>query len=148
MHIVTEKGKGYAPAVKNKENWHYCAPFNIETGKPTVDFGGENYSDITAEFLLDKMAKDKKVVAITSAVPTSMGFDKARAIRRAVNLLMSALQRSTPLLLLPALPKTAASPFTALTALLFSALTIKLLKICASTASRQRLYFTALPFSA
>ena len=75
---VTEKGKGYAPAVKNKENWHYCAPFNIETGKPTVDFGGENYSDITAEFLLDKMAKDKKVVAITSAVPTSMGFDKAR----------------------------------------------------------------------
>ena len=78
LHIVTEKGKGYAPAVKNKENWHYCAPFNIETGKPTVDFGGENYSDITAEFLLDKMAKDKKVVAITSAVPTSMGFDKAR----------------------------------------------------------------------
>ena len=78
LHIVTEKGKGYAPAVKNKENWHYCAPFNIETGKPTVDFGAENYSDITAEFLLDKMAKDKKVVAITSAVPTSMGFDKAR----------------------------------------------------------------------
>ncbi len=78
LHIVTEKGRGYAPAVENKENWHYCSPFNIETGKPTVDFGGENYGDITAEFLLSKMAKDKKVVAITSAVPVAMGFDKAR----------------------------------------------------------------------
>lgn len=75
VHICTQKGKGYAIAEHNKEAWHYCAPFDIETGKPTVDFGdGEDYSEITGEYLLEKMKEDKTVVAITSATPTVMGF--------------------------------------------------------------------------
>lgn len=75
VHICTQKGKGYAIAEHNKEAWHYCAPFDIETGKPTVDFGGgEDYSAITGEYLLEKMKDDKTVVAITSATPTVMGF--------------------------------------------------------------------------
>lgn len=78
LHMVTQKGRGYAPAVKNKEEWHYCAPFDIETGKPIGAAVGDNYGDLTAEFLLKKMAADKSVVAIASAVPGAMGFNKAR----------------------------------------------------------------------
>ena len=76
VHIKTQKGKGYAPAEKDKESWHYNAPFNIETGEPLGVPQGEDYSDITAKFLLEKMKKDPSVVAITSATPTVLGFTK------------------------------------------------------------------------
>ena len=74
VHIRTLKGKGYASAEQHKEEWHYNAPFNIETGKPLYPMDGEDYSSITAEYLLEKMKKDKSVVAITSATPTVLGF--------------------------------------------------------------------------
>lgn len=74
VHIVTQKGKGFSLAEENKENWHWCMPFNIETGKPKFNFDGEDYSSITVDYLLDKMKKDEKVVAITSATPTVFGF--------------------------------------------------------------------------
>ena len=74
VHICTQKGKGYAPAEEHKEQWHYCAPFNIETGESLYPMGGEDYSSVTAEYLLKKMKEDPKVVAITSATPTVMGF--------------------------------------------------------------------------
>lgn len=74
VHICTQKGKGYAPAEEHKEQWHYCAPFNIETGESLYPMGGEDYSSVTADYLLKKMKEDPKVVAITSATPTVMGF--------------------------------------------------------------------------
>lgn len=74
VHIVTQKGKGYEIAENSKENWHFCSPFDVETGKPKVSLGGENYNDLTADFLLDKMKKDSSVVAVASAVPAAMGF--------------------------------------------------------------------------
>ena len=74
VHISTLKGKGYAPAEQHKEEWHYCMPFNIETGKPLYNFEGEDYSSVTRDYLLEKMKKDPKVVAITAATPTVMGF--------------------------------------------------------------------------
>lgn len=74
VHIVTLKGKGYKPAEEDKETWHWHMPFDIKTGKPLMDSDGEDYSSVTAEYLLDKMKKDKSVVAITSATPTVMGF--------------------------------------------------------------------------
>lgn len=76
VHIKTQKGKGYAPAEKDKESWHYNGPFHIETGEPLEAPQGEDYSDITAKFLLEKMKKDPSVVAITSATPTVLGFIK------------------------------------------------------------------------
>lgn len=78
VHICTQKGKGYAPAEANKEAWHYCGPFDIETGKSLYAFDSEDYSSVTADYLLDKMKKDKTVVAITSATPTVMGFTEER----------------------------------------------------------------------
>lgn len=80
VHINTEKGKGYKFAEDNKENWHWTMPFDIETGKPTVSFDGEDYGDLTAKFLLNKMKKDEKVVAIVAAVPTNIGFTKERRL--------------------------------------------------------------------
>ena len=74
VHICTQKGKGYAPAEEHKEQWHYCAPFNIETGESLYPMGGEDYSSVTADYLLKKMKEDPKVVAITSATPIVMGF--------------------------------------------------------------------------
>lgn len=76
VHISTQKGKGYGPAEKDKETWHYNAPFNLETGETLAQPQGEDYSDITADYLLDKMKKDPSVVAITSATPTVLGFTK------------------------------------------------------------------------
>lgn len=82
VHICTQKGKGYKIAEENKENWHYCGPFNLETGKSDMSQdGGEDYSSMTADILLKKMKEDKTVVGITSATPTVFGFteDKRKA---------------------------------------------------------------------
>ena len=74
VHINTQKGKGYEPAEENKESWHWCMPFDKETGKPTVTFDGESYESLTCEYLLKKMKADPTVTAITAGVPTNIGF--------------------------------------------------------------------------
>ena len=78
VHIVTQKGKGFALAEKNKETWHWCMPFDPETGKPLYSSDSENYSSITADYLLRKMKQDKSVCAITSATPAIMGFTEEK----------------------------------------------------------------------
>ena len=61
VHIRTLKGKGYAPAEKDKEQWHYSGPFHIETGEPLgTGNEGESYEEITAQYLMDKMKKGSK----------------------------------------------------------------------------------------
>ncbi len=75
VHINTIKGNGYKIAEINKENWHYAMPFDIETGQGRIHFG-EDYSSITAEYLLEKMKRDDKVVAITAGTPGVLGFTK------------------------------------------------------------------------
>lgn len=79
VHIHTLKGKGYLPAETHKEQWHWGMPFDLKTGAPKYDFSGvEDYSDLTAKFLLDEMKKDKSVVAITSGTPAVIGFTPER----------------------------------------------------------------------
>ncbi len=76
VHINTIKGKGYKLAEDNKESWHWSFPFDRKTGNPTIHFGdGETYEEITSNFLLEKMKKDKTVVAVTPAMPSTIGFD-------------------------------------------------------------------------
>lgn len=74
VHINTQKGKGYAPAEANRERWHYGAPFDIPTGNPLHVDETQDYSDLTAEVLLDMMRKDPSVACITAATPGSIGF--------------------------------------------------------------------------
>lgn len=73
VHIKTIKGKGYAPAEKNKEIWHYNMPFDIETGKSKISLPLQ-YGSLTGEYLLEKMKENDKIVAITSGTPTVFGF--------------------------------------------------------------------------
>ena len=80
VHINTLKGKGYAPAEEHKEQWHFSGPFKIETGEPLYIPEGEDFSDITAEYLLKKMKEDPAVVAITSGTPTVLGFTEDKRI--------------------------------------------------------------------
>lgn len=73
VHIHTLKGKGYAPAEKNKEAFHWILPETL-TKKPKK--GGDTYASITAKYLLDKHKKDNSIVAITAATPAFVGFDE------------------------------------------------------------------------
>lgn len=79
VHINTTKGKGYIPAEQDKERWHYCSPFNIESGESVPGKGaGIDYQTMTADYLLEKMNTDKSIVAITAGTPAVMGFDASR----------------------------------------------------------------------
>lgn len=75
VHIHTVKGLGYKIAEENKEAWHWCMPFNRETGLSTIDFGdGEDYTSITADYIVKKVKKDKDVLVITPAMPMAVGL--------------------------------------------------------------------------
>lgn len=79
VHINTVKGKGYERAEQNKEIYHWRTPFNIETGEAKANYGQtEDYSEVTAQYLLKKMKEDSRVVTITSGTPTVMGFTPNR----------------------------------------------------------------------
>lgn len=84
LHIVTEKGKGFAPAEQHKEDWHWCMPFDRETGKPLMSTEGESWESITTDFMLERMKRDPSVCMITSGTPTVLGFteDKRRLAGR------------------------------------------------------------------
>jgi len=79
VHIHTEKGHGYAPAVADKERWHWSMPFHLEDGSPlTPSQGGKSMDMLLGDWLFEEMQRDKKLVAITAAVPAALGFTKER----------------------------------------------------------------------
>ena len=78
VHINTLKGKGLKFAEENKEQWHYSAPFNAETGEYKFPNDAEDYGNLTAKYLLDKMPSNSGLVAITSGTPAVFGFTKPR----------------------------------------------------------------------
>ena len=84
LHIVTEKGKGFAPAEQHKEEWHWCMPFDRETDKPLMSTEGESWESITTDFMLERMKRDPAICMITSGTPTVLGFteDKRRLAGR------------------------------------------------------------------
>lgn len=83
VHIHTEKGHGYAPAVKNKEAWHWGMPFNLDDGsRPVRNADGtvpevkpcETYPELFSDWMLSEMKKDKTLIAVTAGTPTAAGF--------------------------------------------------------------------------
>ena len=83
VHIHTEKGHGYAPAVKNKEAWHWGMPFNLDDGsRPVRNADGtmpevkpcETYPELFSDWMLNEMKKDKTLIAVTAGTPTAAGF--------------------------------------------------------------------------
>lgn len=78
VHINTLKGHGYKFAEQDKETFHWGMPFDLATGKPKVSYDGENYPDLTAEYLLSEMKKHPEIVGITAGTPTVFGFTPER----------------------------------------------------------------------
>ena len=110
VHIVTEKGKGFALAEKDKENWHWCMPFDEKTCKPKFTFDGEDYGTLTCDYLLDKMKKDKSVVAITSATPTVFGFTKDKREEAGAQFVDVGIAEETAVALMSGISKNGGKP--------------------------------------
>ena len=76
VHVVTKKGKGYAPAEASDDKYHGVAKFNVVTGaqvKPQQN--APTYTRVFADSLIAEARKDKRVVAITAAMPDGTGLD-------------------------------------------------------------------------
>lgn len=77
LHIHTQKGKGYEPAEKNREPWHWCSPFDRATGKPLTTSSAESWQSIVREYFLKKFKEEDSLRLITAGVPGAIGFGPA-----------------------------------------------------------------------
>lgn len=106
LHICTTKGAGYDPALREPEGWHHVGPFDMQTGElrprhgsaqvkspvqglataggasaatpAAPDADASTYADLTGTYLLERMAHDPSVIAISAATPYIMGFTPER----------------------------------------------------------------------
>ena len=76
VHVLTKKGKGYAPAEKNPSAFHGVNPFDISTGKPKKAKTAPSYTDIFSKKLVELAGRDKRIVAITAAMPDGTGLTR------------------------------------------------------------------------
>jgi 1-deoxy-D-xylulose-5-phosphate synthase len=76
IHVVTKKGKGYAPAESSSDKYHGVSKFNVVTGEQAkAKAGPPSYTKVFAQELVRAAEKDPKVVAITAAMPSGTGLD-------------------------------------------------------------------------
>lgn len=80
LHIQTVKGKGFKFAEENREKFHAGGPFSLETGDYLANSGGETYSTVTTDYLLEKMAQDPTVVAVNAGTPMILFTPEQRKI--------------------------------------------------------------------
>lgn len=76
VHVITQKGKGYEPAVKHPSRFHGAEPFDIETGIPSHRREKANYTDVFSTVMVKLGARNDKVVAITAAMPDGTGLKR------------------------------------------------------------------------
>ena len=76
VHVLTQKGKGYAPAERHPARFHGAEPFEIETGLPSHPRTKANYTDIFSTVMTKLGQRDEKVVAITAAMPDGTGLKR------------------------------------------------------------------------
>ncbi|MHB1022355.1 MAG: 1-deoxy-D-xylulose-5-phosphate synthase [Acidobacteriaceae bacterium] len=77
LHAITQKGRGFQPALDKQKKFHGLGPYNPETGE-TKPVGQKTYSEIFAESLTKLADKNDKVVAITAAMPNGTALDLFR----------------------------------------------------------------------
>ena len=75
LHVVTSKGKGYVPAAADPSSYHSSAPFNIEDGKFIDGAKGPSYSEIFGRTVLKLIERDRRIVALTAAMPEGTGLE-------------------------------------------------------------------------
>ncbi|MBO5474694.1 MAG: 1-deoxy-D-xylulose-5-phosphate synthase [Lachnospiraceae bacterium] len=78
LHVITQKGRGYAPAERHPARFHGAEPFDIETGIPSKPRNKANYTDIFSTVMCKLGQRDDKVVAITAAMPDGTGLKRFR----------------------------------------------------------------------
>jgi 1-deoxy-D-xylulose-5-phosphate synthase len=74
LHVVTQKGKGYAPAEANPCTYHGVPPFDRQTGVIPQESGKPTYTSVFSETLLELARKHDKIMAITAAMPEGTGL--------------------------------------------------------------------------
>jgi 1-deoxy-D-xylulose-5-phosphate synthase len=76
VHVVTQKGKGYAPAEQSADKYHGVVKFDVATGAQAKSKpGAPAYTKVFAQALIAEAKKDDKIVAITAAMPSGTGLD-------------------------------------------------------------------------
>jgi 1-deoxy-D-xylulose-5-phosphate synthase len=75
LHVITKKGLGYEPAVKNPVWFHACPPFVRETGVPAKKAARPSYTQIAVESLVKLAREDERIVAITAAMCEGTGLN-------------------------------------------------------------------------
>ena len=75
IHVVTKKGKGYAPAEHSADKYHGVSKFNVVTGEQAKGGPHPSYTKVFAQALVREAEKDDKIVAITAAMPSGTGLD-------------------------------------------------------------------------
>ncbi len=80
VHVLTKKGKGYAPAERHPARFHGAEPFDIETGLPLNKKKKANYQDVFSTCMVKLGQRNEKVVAITAAMPDGTGLKRFKNI--------------------------------------------------------------------
>ena len=78
VHVKTEKGRGYEPAMRHPARFHGTAAFDLEHGIPLNNHGKANYTDIFSTVMRKFGDREEKVVAITAAMPDGTGLKRFR----------------------------------------------------------------------
>ena len=77
VHVITQKGRGYEPAMRHPARFHGTSPFDIETGIPLRQTKA-SYTDIFSTVMTKLGARDERIVAITAAMPDGTGLKRFR----------------------------------------------------------------------
>ena len=75
LHVVTRKGLGYEPAMKNPVWFHACSPFDVKTGKPAKKSSRPSYSSVAVGTLVNLAKIDERIVTITAAMCEGTGLN-------------------------------------------------------------------------
>lgn len=77
LHVITQKGRGYAPAEASADKYHGVSKFNVITGEQVkAPPGPPSYTRVFADSLIAEAEADERVVAVTAAMPTGTGLDR------------------------------------------------------------------------
>lgn len=80
IQVHTLKGKGYALAEQNKEQYHWLPPFNPKIGREMVDGGAKSYSEYVADYLEEQAAHNDKLAVINAATPEALALQNFREV--------------------------------------------------------------------
>lgn len=76
VHVLTTKGKGYSPAEEDSHKWHGISPYKIESGQVLKAVGNPMYTEVFGKTLIELAEQDKRIVAVTPAMPGGSGLVK------------------------------------------------------------------------